>query len=115
MVRPCKEQELHHLQAEATALLQLDELDATTKPCDALPQRSTFQPDAEPLMEKEESLTNALYQCRRSFGHERLLLFQVAEKQVIDIPGPNHRPVVHFFVSYVLHGTGTCRSRWYLD
>ncbi|CAK9110079.1 unnamed protein product [Durusdinium trenchii] len=61
-----KEQELHHLQAEATALLQLDELDATTKPCDALPQRSTFQPDAEPLMEKEESLTNALYQCRRS-------------------------------------------------
>jgi len=62
-----KEVELQQLQMEAATMLGID--DGNAKPCDSLPERSTFQLDAEPLMAKEESLSESLYQCRKNLLH----------------------------------------------
>ncbi len=61
-----KEVELQQLQMEAATMLGID--DGNAKPCDSLPERSTFQLDAEPLMAKEESLSESLYQCRKTLS-----------------------------------------------
>ena len=60
-----KELELQQLQTEASLMLDVDGGN-TMKPCDFLPERSAFQLDAEPLIAKEESLTESLYHCRRT-------------------------------------------------
>eukprot|EP00435_Cladocopium_sp_Y103_P011765 s2952_g3.t1 len=59
-----KELELQQLQVEAAVILNVD--GNATRPCDFLPERSAFQLDAEPLMAKDESLTESLYHCRRN-------------------------------------------------
>ena len=61
-----KELELQQLQVEAAVILNVD--GNATRPCDSLPERSAFQLDAEPLMAKDESLTESLYHCRRTLG-----------------------------------------------
>ena len=67
-----KEVELQQLQMEAATMLGID--DGNAKPCDSLPDRSTFQLDAEPLMAKEESLSESLYQCRKTLSWQFLKL-----------------------------------------
>lgn len=62
-----KELELQQLQVEAAVILNVD--GNATRPCDSLPERSAFQLDAEPLMAKDESLTESLYHCRRNLLH----------------------------------------------
>ena len=61
-----KELELQQLQMEAAVVLNVDS--KATRPCDSLPERSAFQLDAEPLMAKDESLTESLYHCRKTLG-----------------------------------------------
>lgn len=67
--RRMKDLEFQQLQLEAASMLNVENVDnATRKPCDFLPERTAFQLDAEPLMAKEEILTESLYQCRKTLG-----------------------------------------------